>query len=282
MTSGGVEAAPRGTLVDRALRFLGDGPAASSTLAREVLGLAQASRAVAEQVMVALLAAHPRVRRLADGRWTLTVVPGRSPRLDAVTYAVVDVETTGSRAGVGDRITEIAIVTLDGGRVEAVLDTLVNPERPIAAAVTAVTRITPEMLRGQPRFAELADDVVAALAGRVFVGHNVRFDWRFVSTEIGRARDLALAGPRLCTRLLARRLIPGLRSRSLDSVAAYFGVEIHRRHRAGGDATATAEILRRLLELAREHGALTLDDLAALSRRRRRRRSALPTPMAEA
>lgn len=282
MTSAGLEAAPRGTLVDRVLRHLGDGPAGSLTLAREVLGLERASRAVAERVLVALLGGHPRVGRLGDGRWMLAARPEAAPRLDGVTYAVVDVETTGSRAGRGDRITEIAVVTLTDGEIATAFETLVNPGRPIPPAVTTVTRITAAMVRDQPRFEEVADEVVAALAGRVFVGHNVRFDWHFVSAEVGRARDLALDGPRVCTRLLARRLIPGLRSRSLDSVAAYFGVEITARHRAGGDARATARILRRLLALAADQGAVTLDDLALLSRRRRRHRSALPTPMSEA
>lgn len=274
--------ARQGTLVDRALQFLTDAPAPSAVLARDVLGLTTASRAVAERVIVALLGSHPRVRRLGDGRWALVGAPGVSPRLDAVTYAVVDVETTGSRAASGDRITEIAVVAVAGGRIETVFESLVNPERPIPSAVTAVTRITAEMVQGRPRFGEVADEVVATLAGRVFVGHNVRFDWGFVASEVARTRDLALDGPRLCTRLLARRLIPGLRSRSLDSVATYFGVEIEARHRAGGDARATARILQRLLTLAEERGAVTLDDLAALARKRRRHKSALPTPMSEA
>ena len=79
---------------------------------------------------------------------------------------------------------------------------------------------------------------------------------------------------------LTRRLVPGLRSRSLDSVAHYFGVEITDRHRAAGDALATARVLQRLLELAREQGARTLEDLRGLGRgTRKRRRTALPRSM---
>jgi DNA polymerase-3 subunit epsilon len=195
---------------------------------------------------------------------------------------VVDVETTGTRAGHGDRVTEIAVVAVHEGNVQVAFASLVNPERAIPSFVTQLTQITDAMVRDQPTFGELADEVLAALAGRVFVAHNVRFDWGFVARELRRTRDLDLEGPRLCTVQLARRLLPGLRHRNLDAVATYFGVEIAQRHRAQDDALATAAVLRRLLDLARERGAETLDDLTRLGRRARRRRSALPTPVAEA
>ncbi len=281
MSSPGVRATPQGTLVDRTLRFLSEGAADSLTLARDVLGIGRATRAVADRVTVALLGADPRVRRLGDGRWALAVAARGVPSIGGCTFAVVDVETTGTRAGRGDRITEVAVVTVTDADIMVVLDCLVNPERSIPKHITSVTRITDAMVRDQPTFHEIADEVIGALAGRVFVAHNARFDWGFVDREVRRTRDLALEGPRLCTVSLARRLVRGLRSRSLDSLAAYFGVEISQRHRAGADALATARILRHLLDLARERGATTLDDLRQLGRPRRRRRSALPQSMYE-
>ena len=80
-----------------------------------------------------------------------------------------------------------------------------------------------------------------------------------------------LDGPRVCTVQLSKRLIPGLRYRNLDSVAEYFGIEINERHRAGGDALATAKVLQALVELAEEHGVVTLDDLQRINRRRKRK-----------
>jgi DNA polymerase-3 subunit epsilon len=74
-------------------------------------------------------------------------------------------------------------------------------------------------------------------------------------------------------------LLPHLRRRSLDSVAHYFGVEIGNRHRAAGDAIATAHVLLGLLRLAQDRGVETLDDLRLLGRRvvsKRRRRTASP------
>ena len=141
-----------------------------------------------------------------------------SPRLDDCGFAVVDVETTGGVLR-SDRITEIAVIAVQQGRIETAFQSLVNPARPIPRAVSAVTRITDDMVRGQPLFSEIADPLFAALAGRVFVAHNAGFDWRFVSLELKRARGMVLDGPRICTVKLARRLVPGLKSRSLDSLA---------------------------------------------------------------
>ena len=108
-------------MATRALRFLDRGPGDSTTLAREVLGIQQASTAIADRVMVALLGSDPRVRRLGDGRWALVLEPGGSPKLSMCTFAVVDVETTGAQWGHGGRVTEIAVVALaDGRRLRAI------------------------------------------------------------------------------------------------------------------------------------------------------------------
>jgi DNA polymerase-3 subunit epsilon len=251
-----------------------------------VLGLPGAQEAVCERIAIALLGADPRVRQLADGRWGLVPEAQGSPLLDEIAFAVVDVETTGMRAGASDRITEIAVVVVHGGRREVVFDSLVNPGRPIPPAICAITNITNEMVQRAPTFAEVADQVLAALAGRVFVAHNARFDWGFISAEVRRARDLALDGPRLCTVRLARRLVKGVRSCGLDNLTQYFGFANPARHRAAGDALVTADLLDRLLRLAQEEGARTLQDLTVIATRRtrraRRKRLAMPTePLAD-
>ncbi|HEX9633845.1 MAG TPA: 3'-5' exonuclease [Gemmatimonadales bacterium] len=277
LTLPGVAAHASGTLLERALRLLAAGPANGPVIAREVLGMPRAPALVADRLAVALLGADPRVRRDHLGQWVLAQRSEASTTLADTVFAVVDVETTGSRPTHGDRITEIAVVLVTpGGRIETVLETLVNPERPIPSAVTRVTQITNAMVQDQPVFGEVADELLGALGGRVFVAHNVQFDWRFLEAEVRRARDLRLDGPRLCTVKLARRLIPGLKHRGLDSVSRYFGVEIEGRHRAGGDARATARILTRLLDLGTEQGAVTLDDLTRVDARVRARKTAGP------
>jgi DNA polymerase-3 subunit epsilon len=282
----GLSAHPESTLLDRVLETLREGPRAAATLCHRVLGLPGAQEAVCERIAIALLGADPRVRQMADGRWGLIPEAQGSPLLDEIAFAVVDVETTGMRAGASDRITEIAVVVVHGGRREVVFESLVNPGRPIPPAICAITNITNEMVQDAPTFAEVADQVLAALAGRVFVAHNARFDWGFICAEVRRARDLALDGPRLCTVRLARRLVKGVRSCGLDNLTQYFGFANPSRHRATGDALVTADLLDRLLRLAQEEGARTLQDLTAIaarrSRRARRKRLAMPTePLAD-
>lgn len=282
----GLSVHPQSTLLDRVLETLREGPRAAAALCHRVLGLPGAQEAVCERIAIALLGADPRVRQLADGRWGLVPEAQGSPLLEEIAFAVVDVETTGMRAGASDRITEIAVVVVHGGRREVVFESLVNPGRPIPPAICSITNITNEMVQDAPSFAEVADQVLAALAGRVFVAHNARFDWGFISAEVRRARDLALDGPRLCTVRLARRLVKGVRSCGLDNLTQYFGFANPARHRAAGDALVTADLLDRLLRLAQEEGARTLQDLTAIATRRarraRRKRLAMPTePLAD-
>jgi DNA polymerase-3 subunit epsilon len=229
---------------------------------RDVLGIARANRHTADRIATALLAADPRFGRTADGRWTLAAAAAaESPGLDSCRFAVVDVETTGCRAYKGDRIIEIAVVWLDG---TVAFHSLVNPGIPIPAFVQGLTGIAPAVLLSAPSFDAVVDDLLHVLSGCVFVAHNARFDWAFVSAEVRRARGLVLQGPRVCTVRLARRLLPDLPRRNLDTVSYHFGIEIEGRHRATGDAVAAAKCLNRLIRLARDEGAATLADISVL------------------
>ncbi len=202
--------------------------------------------------------------------------------LDTLEYAVVDVETTGSGQRNGHRITEIAIVRLDAaGRKLGEFATLVNPGRSIPPEITRLTNIDTDMVCEAPRFEDVAHEVRALLAGRVFVAHNAAFDWGFVHGELVRTTGRPLLGKRLCTVRLARKIVPEVRRRSLDALSYFFDVHNEARHRAYGDARATALIFRRLLERVRDR---EIESWQALDRfvrapRKKPRRSALPTPM---
>lgn len=295
---GGVTLRPAETfLASRARDFLTAGPADVVPLIEHVCQIPGAPRVVAEHMAQALLGERAEFVRDGDGRWRLAerahapyaplVVPRHEPAVVAHTdllsldYAVVDVETTGTRCWAGDRITEIAVVAVRGGVVAETFETLVNPERPIPPWVSRLTNISWDMVKNAPRFRDICDDVVRAMDGAIFVAHNAQFDWRFVTTEIERATGRQLEGRRLCTVRLARKLLPQLRSRRLDYLAMHYGVHITARHRAGGDAVATAEILVRLLRDARSRECHCWPDLEALLgrmivRSRQRRRSAMP------
>jgi len=295
-------------LADRAARFLKGGPADPVALIGHVCNLPGAPRIVAEHMAQAIFAGRPEFLRDDLGRWLLCIQPpeyvivpdgGLRPAapvrtsytpdhdiLSQLSYVVVDVETTGTRAYAGDRITEIAAVVVRDGQVTNVFESLVNPERPIPAFISQLTNITWEMVKDAPTFASIEPQLLGVLTGNIFAAHNANFDWRFLSAEVGRASGRQLIGRRLCTVKLARKLLPQLPRRSLDYVAAYYGVEISGRHRAAGDAIATASCLLKLIADAADRGCLTWDDLDLLVGRRalnkaraRRRRSALPGPV---
>ena len=280
-------AAPETLLTSRALDYLAAGPADARSLVAHVCHLPGAPPAVAEHIAAALFAGHRRFVREGDGRWRLAVEPrfaraSSADALSALTYAVVDVETTGGGAYNGHRITEVAVVEVKAGVATRVFDTLVNPERPIPPWVTRLTNISWDMVKDAPTFREICDQLLGVLDGRIFVAHNATFDWRFTSMEIERATGRVLDGRRLCTVRLARKLLPQLRRRSLDYVSMHYGVEIVGRHRAGGDADATARVFLRLLADAGDRGCDSWHDLQRLllapvvRRARTRRPPAMP------
>ncbi len=284
-------------LSTRALQFLAAGPADAVSLMEYVCQMPGAPLRVAEHMAVALFADRPDFARDSDGRWRLAAIasatdPDRasvsppSPALRSLSYVVIDVETTGTRAWSDDRVTEIAAIVVRDGIVTERFETLVNPERSIPPFITQLTRISWSMVKDKPTFREICEPLLRVMEGNIFVAHNADFDWRFVNAEVARATGQRLAGRRLCTVRLARRLLPQLRSRRLDSLCYHYGVEIapHERHRAGGDAVATAHILLRLLAAAHDRECHCWDDLQKLlairaGRGRRRRPPAMPRPV---
>jgi DNA polymerase-3 subunit epsilon len=266
---------PASPLVERARAFLEAGPSGSVPLIEHVCSLPGAPVRVAEQLALALFMETPDVRRDAEGRWSLvrertSAVRARSSvaqrSLDSLTYVVVDVETTGGSPWGGDRITEFCAVTVAGGKIADVFETLINPQRPIPPAVTRLTRITWEMVRNAPTIRDVAPRIADVLRGHLFVAHNAAFDWRFVTSELATYGGQQVEGEKLCTVKLARAVVPNIRRRSLGSLSYFYGIENHARHRAGGDAVATAKVLLRLLDAARERGCETLEDLRTLIR----------------
>src|SRR5438094_3600691 len=193
------------------------------------------------------------------------------PSLEHSRVAVVDVETTGGRGGAqnGGRILEVAVAILEGGTVHLAFEALLDPGTPIPPWVTRLTGITDGLVAGRPRFGDVVAGLGYALDAGVFVAHNARFDWRFLAAACVAAGVPAPGGKPLCTVRLTRRLVPELRRRALDQVAAFFGIENPARHRAFGDALATAYVLRALLGRARDRGVETLEQLIDLHDRSR-------------
>lgn len=162
-----------------------------------------------------------------------------------IMYAVVDIETTGGRAGF-HRITEIAIFIHDGEKVVDSFETLINPESFVPPKITALTGITNDMVSDAPRFHEVAKHVYTLTEGKIFVAHNVNFDYAFLKEEF-LALGAQFTRKKLCTVRLSRKLFPGFPSYSLGNLCDKLNVSINNRHRAAGDAAATAEVLTMLL-----------------------------------
>jgi DNA polymerase-3 subunit epsilon len=161
-------------------------------------------------------------------------------------YAIVDIETTGGYADY-HRITEIAIYHHDGTRITDKFQTLINPGRNIPHFITGLTGITTNMIKDAPPFEEVSKEIFSWLEGHIFVAHNAHFDYSFLKKEF-ETQGINWQSKKLCTVRLSRKIIPGLRSYSLGRLAESLGVKIPDRHRAGGDAHATAKIFDILLK----------------------------------
>lgn len=160
-------------------------------------------------------------------------------------YAIVDIETTGGNA-THSRITEIAIVIYDGTQIIERWESLVNPEKFIPPAIFALTGIDNELVKNAPTFDEISNKVLEMLDNRIFVAHNVNFDYSFVRHELETA-GLKWTATKLCTVRAARKIKPGFPSYSLGRLCTSLGIDLENRHRAGGDADATTILLSKLL-----------------------------------
>jgi DNA polymerase III epsilon subunit family exonuclease len=242
------------SLVQSAARRLEGGSVHTLELARDILGLSGHPGAAAAAVY-SLLGPDPRFRVDAEGVWSLeAALRGVGPSLGFLDYAVVDVETTGGDPELGHRIIELAIVEIRDGVIARDFRTLVNPGRRIPPGVVQLTGITDGDVSVAPFFEDVAEQVAERLRGRVFVAQNAAFDRKFVAAQLLESTGDVPPAEILCTVRMARRFLPELRKRNLDALSRHFGIRIHGRHRAYGDALATARIFLRLLDEASGKG----------------------------
>jgi DNA polymerase-3 subunit epsilon len=157
-------------------------------------------------------------------------------------YVVVDVETTGGRAG-NHRLTEIGAIKMQGGEIIDEWQSLLNPQRPIPPNITRLTGITNEMVSGAPLFQEVADSFAAFMGDAIFAAHNVNFDYGFISMEYRRI-ERRFRHPKICTVASMRKLYPGHKSYSLKNLCADYDIDLTTHHRALCDARAAAELLK--------------------------------------
>lgn len=166
-------------------------------------------------------------------------------------YAIVDIETTGGYAA-ANGITEISIHLFDGEKVTSKFETLINPGQPIPNYITAMTGISDKMVADAPAFEEVAEKIYELLNDKIFIAHNVNFDYSFVKGHL-RESGLDLNCKKLCTVRMSRKIFPGLPSYSLGKLCHSLGITINDRHRAGGDTEATRKVFQLLLQNDKEN-----------------------------
>lgn len=178
---------------------------------------------------------------------------------DGAAFAVLDLETTGFSPQRGGRVVEMAIVRLvSDGTVLDEWDTLLNPGR--SAGASFVHGLSDDDLLHAPTITDVAGDVASRLAGTVLVAHNWRFDFGFLTAELGRAHLRPPTLVRLCTLDLFQLLEPGVAIRRLGDCCGRYGIPCDEAHTALGDARANARLLTAYREVARSRGLSKLEE----------------------
>jgi len=179
-------------------------------------------------------------------------------------YSIVDIETTGGSPQY-EKITEIAIYIHDGEKIVDEFVTLINPEKNIPYYITGLTGISNEMVTDSPKFYDVAKKIIELTENKIFIAHNVNFDYNFVRSEF-RSLGYNFKRELLCTVKLSRKLIPGKKSYSLGNLCNDLGIHIRDRHRASGDALATVKLFELLLGINKLNGinGINHDDFGVL------------------
>jgi DNA polymerase III epsilon subunit family exonuclease len=246
------------------------GPVLADEAAGRLFALRRAPVALARSLLADVVEADARLAWNGDAIG-LADPPGASLRLEEATYVVVDLETTGLRAGRAG-ICEIGAVRLRGFEVEAELATLVDPGLPVAPGASALTGLRDDDLQDAPSPAQAVRRFLAFAGDAVLVAHNARFDLAFLDRETERLTGARIGSPVVDTLLLARSLLAGrVAGFSLPQLAWFLGTASRPCHRALPDARATSELLLALVGLAQERGARTVADLVSLASTRSRR-----------
>ena len=162
-------------------------------------------------------------------------------------FAIVDIETTGLYHQ-GHGITEISVVHLDENGIRPAFSGLIDPERNIPQNITRLTGIDDNMVSEAISLEEALPEVLSALEDRIFVAHNVNFDYQFLKSAFEK-HGKGFNFKRICSLRYARKMVPELRSHRLSLLCRHFEITNHARHRAYGDAMATAELFQSLMRL---------------------------------
>lgn len=202
------------------------------------------------------------------------VTDSQNQDLDA-DYVVFDLETTGFSPET-NRIIEIGAVKVQNGKIVDKFSTFVNPQVPIPFRIEQLTSINDSMVIDAPVIADILPEFMKFCEGCVMVAHNADFDMSFIKKNCQRL-DIPCKPTIVDTVALARVLLPNLNRFKLDTVAKALGVSLENHHRAVDDAGCTAEIFVKFIEMLRERGMSTLDEVNAMGTSSVRNVQKMPT-----
>lgn len=193
-----------------------------------------------------------------------------APSLRQTTFAFLDTETTGLSSRMGDRVCEVAILTVRGRRRLSMYRQLINPQRRIPEGARAIHGIGDDMVADSPTFSQLAKKIGGRLEGKAVVCHNAPFDMGFMEAEFARAGVPMPEMTVVDTLALARRHF-NFSSNRLGAIAVALGIETEGLHRAAADVEVLHKIFERFLEDFERRGVTTLDGLRELCPARKKR-----------
>lgn len=179
------------------------------------------------------------------------------------TYAIVDIETTGTNPKV-DRIIQFGCVLVENNEIVGRFSTDINPGQVISKQIQSLTQISNRQVKKAPFFEDIATTIYNLLEETIFVAHNIHFDYHFLNQELLRCGLSALNIPGIDTVELAQIFLPTEASFRLNDLAESLGIEHENPHQAASDAEVTAKLLIEIERRAKELPIVTLQKIAQL------------------
>lgn len=249
-----------------------DGMASASDLIKRAMSWGMKSIAITDHgVVQAFPEAHKLLGRNNKDMKVIYGVeayltPDKSPSVKNIkdqsidtTYCVLDLETTGF-SPVTEKITEIGIMKIKDGEILDKFSCFVNPEKPIPARVVEVTNITDDMVKNAETIDKVFPKILEFIEGSVLVAHNAEFDMGFLkhfAKELGYDFDYTY----LDTLALARELFPDYKTYKLGRIAKNLNIKVEVAHRALDDVHTTVKVFNVMLDMLKERGVKTLNDI---------------------
>ncbi len=241
-------------------------PVTATEIAEQVLPIHNLTPELTHQIIEVILKQDSRFHQLDQDVWTLSQHPVAHQNILELTYVVLDVEIIGSARF--PHIIEIAAFRLTGLKIIADYHTFVNPGRTIIPKILKQltgeigTVIDSEILKHAPTITEVLPSFFQFIGRDILVAHNAAFDLRMINRELKRVGQQKLVNPTVDTLKLSRKLLPGIDSQKLPSLAYYFGISLEEHHLAKDDAFALARIFLQFLRILHDQNFEQLDQLA--------------------